>query len=110
MGFGFGGFLSEIAGKLQRTFVGHEKLVETSGNGIWGSAIMSGWGPFSRFWASQAKCGLSQKCWVEGVPLRNRRWATNDFCSPQKVVGNMWQQNLGFGNNERVAAIFAFLG
>ena len=106
MGFGFGGFLSEIAGKLQTTFVGHEKLVETSGNGIWGSAIMSGWRAFSRFWVSKAK-------WVQPkivVALRNRKWATNDFCSPKKVGGNMYRRNLGFGNNKRVGAIFAFLG
>ena len=52
----------------------------------------------------------TQKCWVRGVPLRNCRWATNDFYSPQKVGGNKCQRNLGFGNNERVAAIYAFLG
>ena len=70
---------------------------------------MNGWRPFSRFWASQAKW-VEPKMLEEGVPLRNCRWATNDFYSPQKVGGNMWQQNLEVGNNERVAAIFAFLG
>ena len=63
------GFLSEIAGELQTTFVGHKKLVETSGNGIWGSAIMSGWRAFLRFWVSKAK-------WVQPkivVALKNRR-------------------------------------
>ena len=49
------GFLSEIAGELQTTFVGHKKLVETCVDGIWVSAIMNGWRPFPRFWVSQAK-------------------------------------------------------
>ena len=49
-GFWVRGFLSEIAGELQTTFVGHEKLVETCVDGICVSAIMSGWRPFYPVW------------------------------------------------------------
>ena len=68
-GFWVRGFLSEIAGELQTTFVGHEKLVETCVDGIWVLAIMNGWRPFSRFWGLAKLSGF----WVWGVPLRNRR-------------------------------------
>ena len=44
------GKISEIAGKLQTTFVGHEKLVETCVDGIRVSLIMNGWRPFYPVW------------------------------------------------------------
>ena len=79
MGFGFGGFLSEIAGKLQTTFVGHEKLVETCVDGIWVLAIMNGWRPFSRF--SKAKW-----VWVRGFLSEIAGELQTTFVGHKKLV------------------------